>query len=234
MITRKYFYLKTLWLVLVCAGGVQTVTAQSRSANRHPNNNKTSSTDQHQDSLNKTDTQNRKQGMWFYSHEALRGEPAYMEFGNYQDGRKSGLWYKVDKFGQLMAIENFSNDVLNGTSHYYQNGRLVCTGNYRGLNPDNKYDSIYVTNPVTYLDTLVIVPSEKGSLKHGTWRYYNPMTGQLEREEEYQVDDLISSKRFTISSTLDSNYIKRREAEMPHNKFPKGTKPSHKPPKYTY
>ncbi len=202
--------------------------------NHQSNNKDNTPREEHQDSLNKTDGQNRKQGMWFYSHEALRGEPAYMEFGSYQDGRKSGLWYKVDKFGQLMAIENFSNNVRNGTSQYYQNGRLVCTGNYRGLNPDNKFDSIYVTNPITYLDTLVIVPSEKGSLKHGTWRYYNPVTGQLEREEEYQVDDLISSKRFTIASTLDSNYIKKREAELPHNKFPKGIKPSHKPPKYTY
>jgi hypothetical protein len=134
-----------------------------------------------------------------------------------------------------MAVQNYRKGVLDGQSQFYEKGKLVCIGTYRGLNPDNKYDSIWVTDPGTQLDTLVVIPSERGSLKHGLWRYYDPMTGQMTMEEEYQVDDLLYRKRFeSVTTGTDSLYIRNVQKNMPHNKYPNGTRPKHKQHKYVY
>jgi antitoxin component YwqK of YwqJK toxin-antitoxin module len=170
------------------------------------------------DSLNRTDDRKQKQGTWFYKREALRGEPAYSEFGNYKDDRKTGHWIKLDGENRLVSIENYTRGALNGESQYYENGKLICIGHYRGLNPDNKVDSIWVTDPLTYEEVLVMVPTERGSMKHGLWRYYDPNTGQLTREEEYQIDDLIFTKDFQFTATTDSTRLKKRIENMPHNK----------------
>lgn len=187
-----------------------------------------------EDNLNNTDAQNRKQGMWFNEVAALRGEPAYKEFGSYLDNQKTGLWYKLNGDGGLVAIENFRRGVLNGEVQYYSKGRLSCIGHYRGLNPDNKLDSIWVKDPETLLDTMVVVSSDIGTMKHGTWRYYDPISGRLTREEEYQVDDLIKSQDFEFTSKADSAYIEQRKAMLPHNTAPKGKAPKRKAQRYTY
>lgn len=187
-----------------------------------------------EDSLNKTDGKNRKQGTWFYKFEALRGEPAYAEFGNYKDDLRVGLWYKLDSEQRLMSIENYSRGVLNGTAQYYENGKLICIGTYRGLNPDVKFDSIWVTDPVTEYQELVAVPSEKGTMKHGLWRYYDPETGQMVKEEEYQVDDLIGKREFHFVSKSDSIRVERRNANLPHTKKRTYKPPAGKVKSYTY
>ncbi len=176
-----------------------------------------------EDSLNRTDERKQKQGTWFYRHEELRGEPAYSEFGNYKDDRKTGRWIKLDGENRLMSIENYSRGVLNGESQYYEDGKLTCIGHYRGLNPDNKVDSIWVTDPLSDEEVLVVVPSERGSMKHGLWRYYDARTGQLTREEEYQVDDLIFKKDFQYVTHTDSLRLKQRIDNLPHNRRAKGS-----------
>src|SRR5690606_23719994 len=57
--------------------------------------------------LNKRDQQNRKQGTWFIRKEALRGEPAYVTFGDYLDDKKQGAWYRLDAEGQLESVLNY-------------------------------------------------------------------------------------------------------------------------------
>lgn len=154
--------------------------------------------------LNKRDAQNRKQGTWFIKKEAIHGEPAYMTFGSYVDDKKQGLWYKLDAHGELESIQNYNSGELNGTSRYYEQGRLVCIGNFRSLNSDQKLDSIWVTDPVTTYQKLVVVPSEQGTVRHGLWRYYDFESGQLIKEERYQIDELISSKDFRDQLRTDS------------------------------
>lgn len=230
----------TLMCIVVSTFCLHHSYAQARHSKKQPpakvvESTRLSDTDDHHDGLNQVDQHNLKQGTWFTNHKALRGEPAFMEFGNYSDNQKSGLWYKLDDNGQLMAIQNYRKGVLDGQSQFYENGKLVCIGTYRGLNPDTKYDSIWVTDPGTQLDSLVVVPSERGSLKHGLWRYYDPLTGQLTMEEEYQVDDLLYRKRFEVVSTqTDSLYIRNIQKNMPHNKYPNGIKSKHKQHKYIY
>ncbi len=186
--------------------------------------NKTAAPDKKQeepkrkDNLNKTDAQQRKQGLWFYEYPARMGEPHYYEYGTYLDDQKTGVWTKLDGEQQLMATETYSRGVLNGTAQYYEDGRLTCIGNYRGLYSPNKYDSVWITKADTYIDTLVAVPTELGYTKHGVWRYYDAATGQLTREEEYQVDYLIHEKEFQHISKSDSARIKRRNDNLPHNK----------------
>lgn len=180
------------------------------------------------DNLNKTDDRNRRQGLWFYKHDARLGEPLYFEYGNYEDDRKTGLWTRLDAERSLMATENYSGGVLNGTAQYYERGRLVCIGNYRGLNQSRKYDSIWVTNPETYMDTMVVVNTETGYTKHGIWRYYDAVTGQMTKEEEYQVDNLIYEKEFRHTSKTDSVMIKNKMDKFPHNKKKGQVKPEGK------
>lgn len=189
--------------------------AQSKKAgNKQANKEET----QKKDNLNRTDAQDLKQGLWFYKRDARMGEPLYYEYGNYQDDKKTGLWTKLDAEQSLMATENYYHGVLNGTSQYYERGKLVCVGNYRGLNQTQKYDSIWVTNPETYIDSMVVIPTEIGYTKHGMWRYYDAVTGQMTREEEYQVDNLVFEREYHHISKTDSLMIKKRADNFPHNK----------------
>lgn len=168
--------------------------------------------------LNQTDKKGRRQGLWYIDQKEVRGQDAYIAFGEYVDDKKQGLWYRMDHLGRLIYIRNFADGVLDGTSQYYQNGNLVCVGNYRGLNPKYKLDSIWVVNPVTGYDTMVRVPSEKGSVKHGIWRYYNPVTGQLVAEEKYQVDELLYRKEFKEQAPSDSLFFLQTPQHPPIDK----------------
>lgn len=168
---------------------------------------------------NGRDKQGQPHGFWYGQHEARMGEPAYTEFGSYDHGRKMGLWYKLDETGDVAAIERFANNTLNGESKYFESGKLATVGTYRGLNPDQEWDTLWVVHPVTGDENPVVVATERGSLKHGTWRYYDTQTGRLMREEEYQVDNLIGSKNFSLTGA-DSAYYRKRTAALPHNRHP--------------
>ncbi len=170
------------------------------------------------DSLNQKDKQNRKQGTWFFQVAPLRGEPGYTRFGNYRDDQKQGAWYTLDTEGRLMSIEHFRRDILDGQAQYYEKGKLVCDGQYRAFSAQQKIDSIWITDPITLYDTLVAITNYQGPLKHGVWRYYDATSGQLVKEEIYQVDDLVSEKTFQYTSVTDSMRIEQRKQALPHNK----------------
>jgi hypothetical protein len=230
------FMKNILFVVLIVSMGTSSVCAQSKNKKTKPKSTPTVAAvdDTSDEQLNKVDAQHRKQGLWFHDMPALRGEPAYKEFGKYQDDQRVGIWYKLNAEGALMSIENYRRGVLHGEVQYYVKGRLSCIGHYRGLNPENKLDSIWVTDPETLLDTMVVVSTERGSLKHGIWRYYDPFSGKLTREEEYQVDDLIKSEDFEYISKSDSAYIEKRKAMLPHNTTPSKKSAKRKSSRYTY
>jgi len=175
-------------------------------------------------SLNQTDKRGNRQGMWYLQQPERMGEDAYREFGNFSGGRKTGLWYHMNSAGEITSIEQFRNNVLDGEVKYFENGKLVCIGHYRGLNPDQAFDTIFVENPVTGTEKLVAVSTERGTLRHGLWRYYDPKTGRLIREEDYQVDELLFRQEFALSNT-DSAYYAERDKRLPHN-----TKRIYQPP----
>jgi hypothetical protein len=173
--------------------------------------------DEQQSSINKLDAQGKKHGMWMIKQEARMGEPAHSEFGTYSHGRKFGQWYRMNADGEVVAMEHFRNNTLDGEVKYFEEGRLTAVGNYRGLNQDRTTDTIMVEHPLTGEQSLVAVSTERGSLRHGKWRFYDAESGRLIKEEEYQVDNLISSRDFTMSHQ-DSLYYYHRAAKLPHNK----------------
>jgi hypothetical protein len=82
-----------------------------------------------------------------------------------------------------------------------------------------------VTDPVTKYQKLVLVPTEQGTVRHGLWRYYDSETGQLIKEERYQVDELISSKSFHPQAQSDSTFTPLMPAHLPINKNNKKARP---------
>lgn len=179
--------------------------------------------DADREALNQTDSKGVRQGFWVVRQPARMGEPAYTEFGYFSNGEKTGTWYQFDGNGVPTAIEEYSRDVLNGEVKYFDQGRLVAVGHYKGLNPDRVMDTIVVENPETGEETLVPIASSRGTLRHGLWRLYDPQTGRLRREEFYQLDEKISEQNFGMSRA-DSAYYKQRNAILPHNRSDKPMK----------
>jgi len=166
--------------------------------------------------LNQID-QDGRQGLWYIDEKETRGEAGYIAFGQYLNNKKQGLWYRMDHLGRLVFIRNYSNGVLDGVSQFYQQGHLVCIGHYRGLNPKYALDSFWVVNPLTGEDTLITVASEKRTVKHGLWRYYDAATGQLTAEEKYQVGYLLYRKEFEQPAP-DPSLHKQRPGYRPIDK----------------
>lgn len=175
--------------------------------------------------INQYNKQQQKDGVWYEYVAPLRGESGYHYFGKYAAGKRIGNWQKIDAEGRMISNEHFRNDILHGTAMYYENGNLVATGNWRGLNPQYPFDTIPVINIATGLEDTVIVPSEYGALEHGLWRYYSPVTGMLIKEVEYQVGTIIKQQEFYTLPIVDSAQIKKIDANLPHNK-----KSYYKPP----
>ncbi len=166
--------------------------------------------------VNKLDPNGKRQGTWLITKGGRMGEDGYTEFGNYEHGDKYGKWYKIDDQGDLMAVESYRNNVLDGEVKYYDKGQLTCIGHYRGLNPETKYDTIMVVHPVTGEESLRAVESDRGTTRHGLWQFFDPQTGKLIKEEEYQVDDLVYSRRFDLTKA-DSLATQAHIKELPHN-----------------
>ena len=181
--------------------------------------------------VNKKDHRGKPDGMWLLSAPARMGEPGFTEFGQYDHGNKVGIWYKMDGQGQLTTSETFKNNVLDGEAKYYENGRLTCIGYYRGLNPQYAFDTFYVTDPETHREIRRIIPTERSSMKHGTWRFYDADNGRLMREEDYQIDELVYHKDYSYT-TEDSLKYAKRATLLPHNKKKSYTPPAPKQVSY--
>ncbi len=166
--------------------------------------------------INQCDKTGKPHGFWYQKHPERMGEPAYTEFGTYEHGRKYGVWHILSNQGDLMAAQRYKNNALDGESRYYEAGRLATVGHYRGLNPDQPYDTIWVTDPISGNEKKVVISTERGATRHGTWRYYDLQTGQPTLEEEYQVDDLIGSRYLGVPKD-DSAAYRQRVGKLPHN-----------------
>ena len=161
--------------------------------------------------INKTDADGRPHGTWLVAEDARMGEPGYMAFGNFDHGQKTGPWYKMNEDRQLMAMENYRGNLLDGEVKYYENGRMTCLGNYRSIDHTSSIDSIIVTDPVTGMESLKALPKEKSTMRHGVWRFYDAENGRLLREEDYQVDEMVFAKDFPMSKADSLYYVKKAE-----------------------
>lgn len=143
------------------------------------------------DTLNCVDKKGMKQGPWIEKKAALRGNPGYEEEGEYRDNKREGLWRRYSEQGDLLAVENYRWGLLHGKSQYYSLMGLEREESWWAINPQYKYDTILV--PDLYVDGKykeVIVPNEGRSLRHGSWTWYDPMTGLIVKTEEFFRDSL--------------------------------------------
>lgn len=143
------------------------------------------------DTLNCTDYKGIKRGQWVVRAEALRGEPGYEEEGVFVNDKKEGTWKRFNLMGDLTAIENYRWGNKNGKCQYYSLQGLEREESWKALNPGKAMDTIDVPDP-KYPDKYerVVVINEGNSLRHGTWKYYNPNFGTIIKIENYTLDQL--------------------------------------------
>ncbi len=141
------------------------------------------------DTLNCTDMQGLKQGKWKLQVAPLRGEPGYEEEGAFVNDKREGTWRRFNPMGDVLAVENYRWGYKNGLCRYFTIAGLEREESWLAMNPSKLYDTIDVQdlkNPDKY--EQVIVKMEGHSLRHGTWKFYYPLTGQLLRTERFLLD----------------------------------------------
>lgn len=143
------------------------------------------------DTLNCVDANGRKQGRWVIKVDNLRGERGYEEEGAYVNGKKEGTWRRFSLEGDMIAMENYRWGNKNGKNVYFSNmGDPLREESWKAVNPDNPYDTVavYDVNDPTKIVGSEVVKLEGFSLKHGTWRFYDGMSGRVEKTENWFLD----------------------------------------------
>ena len=145
------------------------------------------------DTINAIDLKGKKQGRWVNTVAALRGEPGYEEQGYYLDDKKDGQWQMYSEQGDLLAIENYKWGNKHGRNMYFNRvGQPMREESWKAVNPDNPYDTVpvYDVNDPTKVIDWVQVKLTGFTLRHGTWKYFNPDYGTVEKTEEFFLDKL--------------------------------------------
>lgn len=143
------------------------------------------------DTLNCVDMKGKKQGRWVVKVPELRGERGYEEEGVFLNNLKEGPWRRYSLQGDLIAYENYRWGNKDGKNIYYDfMGNLLREESWKAVNPDNPYDTVdvYDPNDPTRVIDHVVVKLEGFSLKHGTWKFYDPFGGTLEKTEKWWLD----------------------------------------------
>ena len=179
------------------------------------------------DTLNCTDISGIKRGPWVVRVEALRGAPGYEEEGVFINDKKEGTWRSFNLMGDLLAIENFRWGNKNGKCQYYNLMGLEHEESWRAFNPAKPIDTIEVQDP-KYLEghkvDRVIVVNEGHSIKHGTWKYFNPAYGNIIKVENYLLDQLQEENSqindvLTVFDDVDSTKLtKAKTVQKPKGK----------------
>jgi hypothetical protein len=143
------------------------------------------------DTLNRIDLNGKKQGPWVIHVEDNHGEPGYEEEGYFENDRREGMWRRFSLQGDMTAIENYRWGNKNGKCQYFTNtGDLVREESWKAVNPDDPYDTVpvYDLNDPTKIVSTQIIKLDGYSLKHGTWKYYDPNSGAVVKTEKWFLD----------------------------------------------
>jgi hypothetical protein len=171
------------------------------------------------DTINKIDKKNMKQGKWVLRTEELRGEPGFEEEGRYKDDAKEGIWRRYNLQGDPIGFETYLHGGKDGLQQYYSPlGELIREENWRGYNPDAPYDTIavYGTGSNEIID-YKIVKAQQYSVKHGTWKYYETVTGRLIKTEEWKGNNLVlpNAPKTEIAGGKSLGGVKKVVAKTP-------------------
>lgn len=143
------------------------------------------------DTLNCVDMKGLKQGRWVVHVDDVRGERGYEEEGVFLNSKKEGPWRRFSLEGDLIAMENYRWGNKDGKNVYLSPmGDPLREESWKAVNPDNPYDTVPVfdVNDPTKIVGHEVVKLEGFSLKHGTWKFYNPMQGTIEKTETWYLD----------------------------------------------
>jgi len=144
------------------------------------------------DTMNRVDLQGKRQGPWLSSFASVRGEPGYEEEGYYHNGRKEGEWRLYSLMGDLIGIEFYRWGLKDSICRYFTiHGNVRVEQGWKAMNPDKEYDTFRVQD-LDELDTYrtVIVKNEGVAIRHGNWKYYDPVSGALTRSDTYSLGKL--------------------------------------------
>jgi antitoxin component YwqK of YwqJK toxin-antitoxin module len=158
------------------------------------------------DTLNIVDKKDQKQGKWINHFDEVRGEPGYEEEGIYKNNRKEGPWRLYNLNGDLTGLEYYKWGNKDGICQYFNGaGELIREESWKALNPDKQYDTLQIED-IDHLDQYrtVIVKNEGAAIKNGTWKYYNPTTGMIFKQETYTIGKLETPKASKSDSTSTS------------------------------
>ena len=143
------------------------------------------------DTLNRVDKKGMKQGPWIVKMPDLRGEPGYEEEGFFVDDKKEGRWVRYSLQGDKMAIENYRWGQKDGRCQYFNHVEdLIREESWLAIDPKNPYDTVAITdvNDPTKIVRYQIVKIDEASVKHGTWRFFDPGTGRIEATEQWAMN----------------------------------------------
>ena len=143
------------------------------------------------DTLNCVDVKGLKQGRWVVRVETVRGGRGYEEEGEFSNNMKVGTWRRFSLEGDLIAVENFRWGHKDGRNVYLNNmGEPLREESWRAIDPKNPYDTVnvYDVNDPSKVVGKKVVKVESASVKHGTWKFYNPFTGAIEETQQWYMD----------------------------------------------
>ena len=178
------------------------------------------------DTINRIDQKGLKQGEWVVHVESLRGEPGYEEEGVFENNRKEGEWRLFNLMGDLVGIEHYRWGNKDGIAQYFDiNGALRLEQGWKALNPDKAYDTIMVED-VDKLNTYheVIIKNEGASLKHGSWKYYDPASGTVVKTENYTLGKLEGDNSAAVADPNEKKVVPKPKEVMEFEKIKKGKK----------
>lgn len=166
------------------------------------------------DTLNCMDKQGQKQGRWVNHFDEVRGEPGYEEEGLYKNDRKEGTWRLYTLQGDLSGVEFYKWGLKDGVCQYFgMNGSLQREESWRALNPDKQYDTLEIED-IDHLDhyKTVIVKNEGAAIRDGVWKFYDPITGMISRQETYTLGKLEHpGTKQTAAATAPKTVAKPKE-----------------------
>ncbi len=145
------------------------------------------------DTLNRVDKKGNKQGPWVNHVDDLRGERGYEEEGYYLDDLKDGEWKRFSLEGVKIAEENYRWGKLDGRQKYFTyNGGLEREESWRAIDPAKGFDTVavYDLHDPNKINDWVIVKNDGFSVKHGSWRYFDPEWGTVVKSEKYFMNKL--------------------------------------------
>ena len=171
------------------------------------------------DTINRIDNTQRKQGPWISRFEELRGEPGFEEEGYYLNDKKEGAWRKFNLDGDLIGVEFYRWGNRDGKQQYFtRNGGLYREESWKAMNPLNPYDTIVVPdldNPNVMVEK--IIKQESAEVRHGTWRYFDPSSGQVMKTEKFFYGK-IEGLKTDSPSLISADTIKAKATQLPKTK----------------